>query len=89
MKQQQWILIGVVAFIAALFSFVLSGMLFGSPKKNPIKVPVVTPISSTFPSVSTDDNYKPFFNDKALNPTQLIQIGGSNNTSPFNDNTNQ
>jgi hypothetical protein len=85
MKQQQWLLIGGVAFIAAIFSFIISGMLFGNPQKNKIKVPVVTPISSSFPSVSTDDNYRPFFNSNALNPTQLIQIGGSNNTSPFND----
>ena len=89
MKQQQWLLIGGAAFIAAIFSFVISGMLFGNPQKNLIKVPVVTPISSSFPSVSTDDNYKPFLNDNALNPTQLIQIGGSSNTTPFNDSNQQ
>ena len=83
MKRKDWLVIGLVAFIAAIFSFVLSGAIFGSPQKNPIKVPVVTPISSQFPVTQNDDNYKTFFNDKALNPTQLIKIGGSNNTTPF------
>ncbi|MBX4197094.1 hypothetical protein KW801_00875 [Candidatus Saccharibacteria bacterium] len=90
MKQKDLLIVGITAFVAAIFSIVLSGVLFGSPKKNPIKVPVVDKISSTFPSPQNDDNYKVFFNDKALNPTQLIQIGGSNNTNtkPF-QNTNQ
>jgi hypothetical protein len=83
MKQKELMLIGAVAFIAVIISFILSGIIFGSPKKNPIKVPVVTPISSNFPSPQTDSNYKKFFNGNALNPTQLIQIGGSGNTVPF------
>lgn len=84
MKQKELLVIGLTACIAAVISFIVSGMIFGSPKKHPIKVPVVTPISSSFPSVTTDDNYKSIFNDKAINPTQLIQIGGNNNTTPFN-----
>lgn len=89
MKQKDLLLIGMVAFIAAIFSIILSGVLFGSPKKNPIKVPVVNNISSTFPVVQTDNNYTSFFNDKALDPTQLIQIGGNNNTTPFQGGINQ
>jgi len=83
MKHKDWLLIGGVAFIAAIFSFIISGVIFGSPQKNAIKVPVVTPITSTFPSPQTDSSYKTFFNNKAFNPTQLIQIGGNNNTTPF------
>jgi hypothetical protein len=60
-------------------------VIFGSPQKNPIKVPVVTPISSDFPSPQTDSTYQAFYNQKALNPTQLIQIGGNGNTAPFNN----
>lgn len=89
MKQKDLIIIGLVAFITAILSIVLSGVLFGSPKKNPIKVPVVDKISSNFPSPQNDDNYKVFFNDKALNPTQLIQIGGNSNNTPFQNGTNQ
>jgi hypothetical protein len=82
MKQKDMVIMGGVAIVAALFSIVLSGVIFGSPKKNPIKVPVVHKISSTFPTTQTDD-YKSFLNDKALNPTQLIQIGNTNNKQPF------
>lgn len=83
MKQKDWIIIGAVGFVSAIISILLSGVIFGSPKKHPIKVPEVTPISSEFPSPQTDDSYKVFYNDKALNPTQLIQIGGNNNKAPF------
>lgn len=83
MKRKELITIASVAVIAAIFSIILSGILFGSPKKNPIKVPVADKINPSFPAVQTDDAYKPFFNSNALNPTQLIQIGGNNNTNPF------
>jgi hypothetical protein len=83
MKHKDLIIIGLTAFLAAILSFVISGILFGSPKKNPIKVPVVDKIEPTFPQVKTDTNYTSFFNNQALNPTQLIQIGGSSNNQPF------
>lgn len=86
MKRKELITIALVSFIAAILSIVLSGILFGSPKKNPIKVPVVNKISSNFPSPKTDDAYKKFFNETALDPTQLIQIGGGNNITPFQGN---
>ena len=88
MKQKDMLIMGGVAVVAVLFSIVLSGVIFGSPKKNPIKVPVVHKISSSFPTTQTDD-YKAFFNDKALNPTQLIKIGTSNNNQPFQNVNNQ
>jgi len=86
MKRKELLIIGAVAFVAALFSFVLSGVIFGSPQKNRIKVPVAQKIDSTFPTPQTDDNYKVFLNSNALDPTQLIQIGANNNTSPFQNN---
>ncbi len=83
MKRQDWLIIGGVGFLAAIISFVISGALFGSPQKNPIKVPVVNKISSDFPSPQTDDTYRTIFNPNAFNPTQLIKIGGGGNTTPF------
>ena len=83
MKRNDLIMLCLVGVIAAILSFVLSDAVFGSPKKNPIKVPVVTPISSTFPDVKNDDSYKTFFNSQAFDPTQLIQIGNNNNAAPF------
>ncbi len=83
MKRKDLLIVAVAAIFTALFSIILSGVLFGSPKKHPIKVPVVDKISATFPSVQTDDAYKNYLNNAALNPTQLIQIGGNNNPAPF------
>ncbi|HVS79126.1 MAG TPA: hypothetical protein VHD84_02465 [Candidatus Saccharimonadales bacterium] len=89
MKQKDLMVIGAVAFVAAIFSFVISDALFGSPQKNPIKVPVVTKIDSTFPDVKNNTAYQSFLNGQALNPTQLIQIGNNNNTAPFQQATDQ
>lgn len=88
MKQKDLIVVVCVAIFAAVLSFVVSNALFGSPKKNPIKVPVVEKITSSFPDIKNDKDYKPFYNSQALNPTQLIQIGNNNNTAPF-QNVNQ
>ncbi len=87
MKRKDLLLIGLSACVAAILSFILSGIIFGTPKKNPIKVPVVNKISSTFPDVQNDTDYSGIFNNKALNPTQLIQIGGSDNNQPFQGST--
>lgn len=87
MKRKDILVIAAVGFIAAIFSFVLSGAIFGSPKSNPIKVPVVHKIDSSFPVVQNDSQYTSFFNDKALNPTELIQIGGTGNNQPFQNAT--
>ena len=83
MKRKELLIIGATGFLAAIISFVVCGAIFGSPKKNPIKVPVVEKIDPSFPQVQTDTNYTSFYNAQALNPTQLIQIGGSNNNQPF------
>jgi hypothetical protein len=88
MKHKELTVIGLAAFLAAIFAFILSGAIFGSPKKNIIKVPQVDAINSSFPSPQTDESYKTIFNQNALDPTQLIQIGGSNNNNPFQK-TNQ
>jgi hypothetical protein len=83
MKQKDWFVIGAVAVFAAIVSFLVSGAIFGSPQKHPIKVPDVTKITSDFPNPQTDDNYKAIYNQNAFNPTELIQIGPGSNTSPF------
>jgi hypothetical protein len=83
MKRKDLVIVVFVAVFAAILSFVVSNALFGSPAKNPIKVPVVHKIDSTFPDVKNDTSYTSFFNNKAINPTQLIQIGNSTNNAPF------
>lgn len=83
MKRKELTIIIMTGILAALFSFIISGIVFGTPKKNPIKVPEVAKIDPNFPQVKNDTNYTSFFSNQALNPTQLIQIGGGGNKQPF------
>ena len=83
MKRQNIIVVAAIAIIAAILSIIISNTIFGTPQSKPIKVPVVSKITSTFPDIQNDNDYKTFLNNQALDPTQLIQIGGSNNTVPF------
>jgi hypothetical protein len=82
MKRKDLTKVIFVAVIWGIFSVVASGIIFKSPVKN-AKVPVVKPISTSFPQVNTDSNYQAIFNNNALDPTQLIQIGNSQNNTPF------
>jgi hypothetical protein len=77
----------VIVIIAFIFSSFLSNAIFNPSKKRSASVPVIQPISSTFPDVKSDPNYKNVFNAQALDPTQLIQIGTSQNATPFNSGT--
>jgi hypothetical protein len=85
MKQKDYITLGIIVFIAAIFSVVLAGRIFGGiSKKHNLTAPEVQNISSTFPDIKNDSSYKSVFNNNALNPTQLIQIGTDQNSSTFN-----
>ena len=82
-KRQNLVILIIVGLIAAMISIVVSGTIFGSPQRTPIKIPIVDKISPTFPDVQHDSNYTSFLNNKAIDPTQLIQIGNNQNTNPF------
>ena len=79
MKQKDVLLVVVVVIISALFSIVVSRLIFGTPQNRQQSVPIVQPISSNFP-----DPDKRYFNDQAFNPTKVIKIGDTTNTAPFN-----
>lgn len=79
MKQKDLALVIVVVFVSIVVSLVLSRMIFASPKNRQQKAEVVDIISPEFSLPPTK-----YFNTKAFNPTQQIQIGGSNNPNPFN-----
>jgi hypothetical protein len=83
MKNKELATIALVAVVTGLFSLVIAGSLFNSPKQRTSKVAVVLPINSTFPDVKNDPKYNFFLNTSALDPTQPIQIGNSQNTAPF------
>ena len=77
MKQKDIAVILVVAIVAAAISLVVTQTLFGSNKRD-LTAEKVDPISSEFKGPDTS-----VFNQNAVNPTQLIQIGDSNKPSPF------
>ncbi len=78
MKQKDIALIIVVAFFAAIIALLLTQTLFVTKKSKELTAEKVEPISAEF---KTPD--PAVFNDKAINPTQLIQIGDGTNTNPF------
>lgn len=82
MKQKDIATLVLIAGIAAFVSFAASRVIFkGAFEK--VMVPVVDPLSSDFPQVKGDPNYSAIFYDGALDPTQLIQIGNTQNNQPF------
>lgn len=78
MKQKDIAVIIAVAFFAAVISLLLTQTLFVSKDKKELTAQKVQPLSSEF---NQPDNT--VFNENAINPTQLIQIGDSNNSQPF------
>lgn len=78
MKQKDLPLIAVAVVFGGVISLVLSNILISSPKNRNTKVEIVNPITSDFKE--PDQRY---FNAQSIDPTQLIQIGDSNNQQPF------
>lgn len=80
MKQNDIALILVIAFVAGIASFFLSGVIFtGAGTK--LTVSKVDDITSEFELPE-----ETYFNSKSINPTPAIKIGDSNNVDPFNGN---
>jgi hypothetical protein len=78
MKQKDIALIVVIVAISGVISFLASRWIFAKPADRQQKAEVVDVITSDFNTPDTK-----YFNDKAVDPTQLIQIGNSNNPNPF------
>lgn len=85
MKRQDVMLIAVSAIAGALVALILATVLLGGHQKK-LSVPVVESISSDFPDVQHDPQYKVIFNSSALDPTQTITIGSGQNGTPFSGN---
>lgn len=78
MKQKDIALIIVLAAVSAVVSFLVSGWIFNKPANRQQKAEVVDVITSDFTLPS-----EKYFNNNSIDPTQLIQIGNSNNPNPF------
>ena len=82
MKRKDMTALVILGVISAIVAFVISGIVFQANSKKE-KVPTVEAINENFPNVLNEADYKVIFNNKALDPTQPIQIQGNNNTNPF------
>ena len=82
MKKKRNFSLVFLALVVAIVSYIVSGIIFKSPIKN-ATAPLISPVDQSFPDVIGDPAYSSIFNDKALDPTQPVQIGGSSNKQPF------
>jgi len=78
MKKNDIALIVLVVSVALVVSYFSLGALFGEPSKNTTKVEEVEPISAELPEPS-----ERIFNEDAIDPTVVIEIGKPSNRQPF------
>ncbi|HYF96504.1 MAG TPA: hypothetical protein VD947_00525 [Patescibacteria group bacterium] len=78
MKQKDVVLIVIVVIFAGIVSIIATNFFFTPDNAKNLTAAVVDPITSDFQQ--PDERV---FNSKAINPTQLIEIGDSKNTQPF------
>lgn len=81
MKRKDIVVIIVAALLSGAVAVLISTLLISTPKNRNQSAEVVQPIIKTFPEPN-----KKYFNDKSIDPTQLIRIGETTNPSPFNGN---
>ncbi|HTE22439.1 MAG TPA: hypothetical protein VK674_05365 [Candidatus Limnocylindria bacterium] len=77
MKQKDIALIIIIVFVSGVLSFFISNKFISSPKHD-LKAAKVEPITADFNEPSNA-----YFNDKSVNPTQLIRVDNNKNQSPF------
>lgn len=71
MKQKTIMTIVVVSVLSIVIAYFSSNFLFRSPKNREQKVEKVEKISTEF-----NNPDKTYFNEKSIDPTQIIKIGG-------------
>ena len=84
MKRQDIIRLAVVAVLAGFLSLLVTNIIFSVPKNRSSKVPSVQAIPTSLPDIKNDPSYQPFLNSNSLDLTQPVQIGNSQNNTPFN-----
>lgn len=89
MKRRDIILIVSVAVITGILSLLISGVIFSVPKNRSSKVPTADIVPTALPDIKNDSSYKAFLNTNALDPAQPVQVGNTQNSTPFNSNAQQ
>jgi hypothetical protein len=72
-----------IAAVTAVISFIVASALFNSKAAHNLKSPTVDSIPSSLPDLKNDPTYNAFLNSKALDATQPVQVGNSQNNQPF------
>jgi hypothetical protein len=78
MKRKDILTLVIIAIFAGILSLVVSKIFFTSGNSRKLTAEIVEPISSDFQQPDTE-----VFNPQAIDPTQLIKIGDTNNPQPF------
>lgn len=78
MKKNDIAILILIASISLVVSFLIVKSLFGESQAGQTKVEKVEPISAELQEPS-----KNIFNQDAINPTVVIQIGNPSNQQPF------
>lgn len=80
MKQKDIAVIIATVGVSAILSFVLCNQFIDSAAKHNLKAETVELITADF-----DLPDKTVFNENAINPTKLIEIGPNTNNQPFSN----
>jgi len=78
MKRKDVGVLIVVAVVSAFLSIIISGLLLSTPEDRHQSVETVEVISTNF-----DRPDSTYYNDKSVNPAQVIQVGQDPNSKPF------
>ncbi len=89
MKRRDIVMLVAVAIITGILSLMISNVIFSIPKNRSATVPTADIVPTALPDIKNDPSYKAFLNTKAIDPTQPVQIGNTQNSSPFNSNSTQ
>jgi len=85
MKRKDIFTLLIVAVITGFVSLIITNIIFSVPKDRSAKVLKVDVLPTSLPDVKNDPSYQAFLNSSALDLTQPVQIGNSQNTTPFNN----
>lgn len=77
-KQSDIAIVILVAGFTLFLSYFLGGKIINTPDSRTTEIEKVVEVSAEFPLPDSK-----IFSSNSLNPTELIQIGGSNTEQPF------
>ena len=78
MKQKNIVTLVFIVIVAGIVSLLASKYIFATSSDKQQTAEVIPVITSDFPAPSST-----YFNSMSVDPTQLIQIGTTNNSNPF------